>query len=273
MKGLLIAALLSILIVSGQASESPNVILILADDLAIGDLSCFNDGLTRTPRLDTLVSEGVYFNHAYAGSPVCAPSRAALLTGRYPHRTGSVTLNQIQFPELTRLHLDEVTLADRFSAVGYATGLVGKWHSGPGEAYHPLKRGFDEFVGFNDGTDIETYFQYQLDVQGTYQSFDGPYLTDELTDRAIDFVNRHRGNPFFLHLAHYAPHRPLSAPRELIDFYLAKGLDENIATVYAMVEIIDRGIGRLLDELQRLGLEEKTLILFSSDNGPDPQVG
>lgn len=256
-----------------DAAERPNVILILADDMAIGDLSIFNDGLSRTPRLDALVQESVYFKNAYSGSPVCAPSRATLFTGRYPHRTGSVTLNQIKYPELTRLHLDETTIADRFSSEGYATGLVGKWHSGPGAAYHPLKRGFDEYIGFNDSLDIETYYDYQLDVQGTYQPFEGPNLTDVFTEHAIKFVRKHQDDPFFLHLAHYAPHRPLSAPQDLIDHYLSKGLPEKTATIYAMVEVMDRGIGRLLDELDTLKLTENTLVFFASDNGPDPQVG
>lgn len=209
-------ALLAVCCVStpGLAKDAkrPNVIFILADDLAIGDLSCFNNHLSETPRLDRLLAESIYFERAYSGAPVCAPSRAALLTGRYPHRTGSVTLNQQKFPELTRLHLDEVTIADRFSACGYATGLVGKWHSGLGAKYHPLKRGFDEYVGFNDATDVKSYFKYRLDIQGQYHDFHGPYLTEELTRRAVDFVKRHRDEPFFLFLAHYAPHRPLSAP-------------------------------------------------------------
>ena len=258
----------------GHCEASPNVVLILADDLAIGDLSRFNKGLSRTPRLDRLMGESVYFNRAYSGSPVCAPSRAALLTGRYPHRTGSVTLNQIKFPHLTRLRLDEITIADRFKASGYATGLVGKWHSGPGAAYHPLKRGFDEYVGFNDSTDVRTYFDYRLDIQGDYREFkDACYLTDVFTRCAIDFVRRHRDEPFFLHLAHYAPHRPLSAPEELISHYLGKGVPEMTAKVYAMIEVMDRGIGELLDELDRVNVAKRTLVIFASDNGPDPLVG
>lgn len=258
---------------ASQDKERPNVILILADDLAIGDLSCFNDGLSRTPHLDDLLRESVYFESAYSGSPVCAPSRASLLTGRYPHRTGSVTLNQIKFPELTRLRRSETTVADRFSANGYVTGLVGKWHSGPGDGYHALQRGFHEFVGFNDSTDVKTYFQYQLDVQGEYRRFEGSYLTDVLTARAIEFVQRHRDKSFFLHLAHYAPHRPLSAPATLIQRYLQQGLPEKTATVYSMIEVMDAGIGELVDELDRLGIADRTIVIFASDNGPDPLVG
>ncbi|MDF1738326.1 MAG: sulfatase-like hydrolase/transferase [Verrucomicrobiales bacterium] len=273
MKSFFLSFLFVLFASTASAADRPNVILILADDMAIGDLSIFNNGLSRTPRLDALVAESVYFENAYSGSPVCAPSRASLFTGRYPHRTGSVTLNQIKFPELTRLHLDETTIADRFSAEGYATGLVGKWHSGPGAAYHPLKRGFDSYIGFNDSLDIKTYYEYQLDVQGTYEPFEGPNLTDVFTEHAIKFVREHRDEPFFLHLAHYAPHRPLSAPQDLIDHYLAKGLPEKTATVYAMIEVMDRGIGELLDELDKLKLAERTLVFFASDNGPDPLVG
>ncbi|MAS95831.1 MAG: arylsulfatase [Verrucomicrobiales bacterium] len=255
------------------AQEKPNVILILADDLAIGDLSLFNDDLCETPHIDALIEDSVYFNRAYSGSPVCAPSRAALLTGRSPHRTGVVSLNQIKYPGLTRLYKDEVTLANLFQENGYATGLVGKWHSGNGEGYHPLDRGFEHFEGFNASVDIKTYFEYKLDLQGDYQDFSGEYLTDSLTRRAIAYVNEHKSEPFFLHLAHYAPHRPLSAPDEMIAKYTAKGVEEKIAKVYAMVDILDKGIGELMTELDRLKLREKTIVIFSSDNGPDPIPG
>jgi arylsulfatase A len=256
-----------------RAADRPNVILILADDLAIGDLSCVNDGRSRTPRLDELRTQSVSFNQAYSGSPVCAPSRAALLTGRYPHRTGSVTLNQKKFPSLTRLKLSEVTIADRFQKSGYATALIGKWHSGLGTNYHPCNRGFDEFVGFRAGSDVETYFDFQLDVRGEIKQFQDAYLTDELTRHALEFVREHRDEPFFLHLAHYAPHRPLSAPESLVASYISAGLPVNTAHVYAMVEVLDRGIGRLLDELDELEISANTLVIFASDNGPDPLVG
>lgn len=270
-----VALLLSLLLCGVSFSaERPNVIIILADDMAVGDLSSINGGLSSTPTLDAMAESSVVFENAYAGSPVCAPSRAAFLTGRYPHRTGSVTLNQIKHPELTRLHLDETTIADRFQANGYATGIVGKWHSGPGAEYAPRKRGFDESVVFLDSTDVETYFNYRLEHNDVLRHYGGEgYLTDILTKEAVDFVRRHENEPFFLHLAHYAPHRPLSAPDEVTARYLNKGLDENIAQVYAMVEIMDTGIGVLLDELDALGLAENTIVIFASDNGPDPLVG
>lgn len=256
-----------------EIHPTPNVILILADDFAIGDLASFNGGITKTPSLDKLIDEGVYFNHAYSGSAVCSPSRAALMTGRYPHRTGSVTLNMQQYPELSRIAKSEVTIGNVFQKNGYKTGLIGKWHNGLGEEYHPLNRGFDEFEGFVGFNVSETYFKYSLDVQGTYHDVDDKYLTNDLTERAKNFVNRHKAEPFFLFLAHYAPHRPLSAPEELIQNYLDKGFNKNTSTIYAMIEVMDRGIGELVDELKKLEIDDNTIILFSSDNGPDPIPG
>jgi arylsulfatase A len=252
--------------------ERPNVILILADDLALGDLSARNGGISRTPNLDRLASQSVRFSQAYSASCVCAPARAALLTGRYPHRTGVVSLNMNRFPELTRLKSDETTIAQVLNANGYATGLVGKWHCGHGEAYHPLRRGFDEFEGFSGSADVG-YFKYTLEVAGKPVKVRNDYLTDDLSRRAIEFVRRHRDRPFFLHLAHYAPHRPLEAPDDLVRFYKAKGLDKSTATIYAMIEVMDHGIGELLQELDRLQLSSKTLVIFASDNGPDPIPG
>ncbi len=260
-----------------RIEKRPNVILILADDMGLGDLSCLNGDRSRTPSLDRLKAEGLWFGRAYSGSPVCVPARAALLTGRYPQRTGAVTLNTDNYPGLTRLHRDETTMADVFRAGGYRTGLVGKWHLGAGRDYHPLARGFDEFEGFVAGSPanpyVESYFRYRLDIQDRTQTFSDRYLTADLTARAVEFVRRHRDKPFFLHLAHYAPHRPLSAPKERIQPYLEQGLDEKTATVYAMIEIMDEGIGELLAELQRLDLAKDTIVIFTSDNGPDPLAG
>lgn len=252
--------------------ERPNIMLILADDLAPGDLAFRNGGVSRTPNLDRLAFESVRFSQAYSASCVCAPARAALLTGRYPHRTGVVTLNMNRFPELTRLNRDETTIADVLGSNGYATGLIGKWHCGQGDRYHPLKRGFQEFEGFTGSQDL-SYFEYALDVAGKPVEVNDSYLTDDLSQRAINFVKRHQSRPFFLHLAHYAPHRPLEAPAELVRGYQDKGLDKSAATIYAMIEVMDRGIGELLRELDRLKLSSKTIVIFASDNGPDPIPG
>ena len=256
-----------------EPSSPPNVILILADDLALGDLAALNGGRTRTPHLDRLIASGVWFDRATSASCVCAPARAALLTGRYPHRTGVVSLTMRTEPELTRLHRDETTLADLFAARGYRTGLVGKWHVGLGDEWHPRRRGFAEAACFVGDDNIASYENFSLELDGALRRFEGRYLTDELSTLAIDFVRRHRAAPFFLHLAHYAPHRPLGAPADLVKTYTDRGFPENTATVYAMVEILDRGIGALLAAVAELGLSERTLVIFASDNGPDPLAG
>ena len=255
------------------ASEvKPNVILILADDMAIGDFGCLNENRSQTPHLDRLKQESVWFKNAYSAAPVCGPARASLLTGRYPHRTGVVTLNQLKYPKLTQLKQDETTLANVFQDNGYATGLVGKWHCGTGEPYGPLARGFDEFAGFANHLHVPSYFDYQLTVQRETTACSQKYLTNDLSTRAIDFVRRHQEHPFFLHLAHYAPHRPLGAPEDRIKPFLQRGLDRDTATVYAMIEIMDEGIGDLMSELDKLRLRDKTIVIFASDNGPDPLV-
>jgi arylsulfatase A len=250
----------------------PNVILILADDMAYGDLSLINGGMTHTPELDQLARESAWFTQGYSAAPVCAPARAALLTGLHPHQTGCVTLGMQRFPELSRISKGIPTMADVFSENGYATGLVGKWHCGDGPDYHPMQRGFQEFEGFL-GYMVDTYEEYQLDINQEIQSFSGKYLTDDLSERAIDFIRRHKEHPFFLHLAHYAPHRPLGAPEEMVDYYLSQGHSRNTATIYAMIEVMDHGIGQLMAELDKLGIRENTIIIFLSDNGPDPVPG
>jgi arylsulfatase A len=164
-------------------------------------------------------------------------------------------------------------MANYFQDKGYITGLVGKWHCGMGKDFHPLKRGFDEFEGFIDPFLIKSYYEYTLDMNGNAHQFKNKYLTDDLTDRAISFIRSHKDRPFFLHLAHYAPHRPLSAPDSLINYYQGKGLNKNIATIYAMIEIMDKGIGLLMEELEKLNLRKNTIIIFTSDNGPDPVTG
>ena len=250
----------------------PNVILILADDMAPGDLSSLNGGRSRTPNLDRLKRESAWFPNAYSASPVCAPARAALLTGRYPHRTGVVTLNMEKYPELTRLREDETTMPELFRASSYVTGLIGKWHCGMGAQHHPLRHGFDEFEGFIGHLAVPSYFAYTLETQHEKKAVRDGYLTSDLSGRAVAFVRRHQAKPFFLHLAHYAPHRPIEAPEERLQPYLEQGLARETATVYAMIEIMDEGIGTLLKTLDELGLRRNTIVIFASDNGPDPLV-
>lgn len=249
----------------------PNVILIIADDMALGDIGALNGGRSHTPNLDRLIADGVWFDRGYSASPVCAPARAALHTGRYPHRTGVVSLSMNTEPELTRLKRDEMTIADAFRAAGYQTGLVGKWHAGLGSDWHPLRRGFQEFTGFRDA--LGSFFTYELEVAGQMRKFTDSYVTEVLSASAVEFVRRHRERPFFLELAHAAPHRPLEAPPTIIQQYRDRGENANTAKIYAMIEVMDRGIGELLQTLDELRLRERTLIIFVSDNGPDPLTG
>jgi arylsulfatase A len=246
----------------------PNIVFILADDLGYGDFSCFNDGLSSTPVLDGLVAEGTTLTQHYSASPVCAPARASFLTGRYPHRTGAI--DTLEGRGLDRLLLDEVTVADLLRRAGYVTGLVGKWHNGAfDDRYHPNQRGFDEFAGFRGGW--SDYWNWRLDRNGSMSASDGRHLTDVLTDEARAFVTRHRSTPFFLHLAYSAPHFPLqSHPADAAPFLERRddGLTTAVANLYGLVRGMDRGIGSLLDHLSELGLLDDTLVVFSSDNGP-----
>jgi len=248
----------------------PNILFILADDMGYGDFGCFSEGLAKTPTLDHLVEGGLCLTQHYSASPVCAPARASLFTGRYPQRTG--TIDTIEMRGLDRMSLRERTMADLLRDAGYVTGLVGKWHNGALDArHHPTARGFDEFVGFCGGW--HPYFDWSIE-RGTAPATtrvadDGRYLTDVFTDEAVDFVQRHRGSPFFLHLAYNAPHYPFQSPEEDLAAFRDRGdLTLGVSHVYAMIQRMDAGIARVLDALERSGIAENTLVLFSSDNGP-----
>jgi arylsulfatase A-like enzyme len=246
---------------SGQA----NVVVIVADDMGYGDLSRFNGGRCNSPHLDALAAAGVCLTQHYSGSPVCAPARASLLTGRYPHRTGAI--DTLHGRGLDRIALSEVTIADCFRSSGYRTGLVGKWHNGALDLrYHPNARGFDEFAGFSGG--FSDYYSYWLDLNGTEVEGDGRYLTDVLTEHAVSFVRRHSRQPFFLVVAYNAPHFPMQAPQELVDRYLERGETLGAALTYSMIEAMDAGIGRIDETLTDLGLADDTIVVFTSDNGP-----
>jgi arylsulfatase A len=243
----------------------PNVVVIVADDMGYGDLGLFNGGRSRTHHLDAVAEDGVCLTQCYSGSPVCAPSRATLLTGRYPQRTGSI--DTLHGRGLDRIGLREVTIADCFRASGYRTGLVGKWHNGALDPrYHPNARGFEEFAGFCGG--LSDYYDYDLDLNGMEVGGDRRYLTDVFTELSVDFVRRHAHERFFLVVAYNAPHFPMQAPQELVDAYLAAGETLGAALTYAMVEVMDQGVGRIDAALGDLGLVENTIVVFTSDNGP-----
>jgi arylsulfatase A len=247
-------------------SGSPRaIIVIMADDLGYGDLGRYNFGLSSTPAIDSLIDDGLILSQHYSAAPVCAPARAAFLTGRYSLRTGAI--DTIEAYGHDRLALDERTVADAFSAAGWTTGMIGKWHNGAFDRrYHPTRRGFHEFAGFSGGW--QDYYDYSINLNETIVRSDGKYLTHRLTDEAIGFIRRHRNEHFLLCMTYNAPHYPFEAPELTVARYRERNLPIGLATLYAMVEEMDRGIGQVLHVLEEERLLDDCLILFTSDNGP-----
>lgn len=250
----------------GTVHSRPNIVFILADDLGYGDFSAFNGDLSQTPTLDALKNESTCLSQQYTASPVCNPSRAALLTGRYPHRTGSI--DTLEWRGLERLALRETTLADVIKAAGYTTGLVGKWHLGSFDPrYRPTQRGFDEAVCFRGG--MHDYYRWRLEKGDAVMRGDGRYLTDVWAEEAVDFIDRHADEPFFLHVTFNAPHTPLQVPPEEARPFLETGkFNKAVSILYGMIHRMDSAVARILEALHRHGLDENTILLFSSDNGP-----
>lgn len=246
--------------------QRPNIVLILADDMGFGDFGRMNGGLNATPELDDLMASGLTLNQHYSASPVCAPARAALLTGRYAQRTG--VIDTLEARGTDRLALRESTLADALGFAGYRTGLIGKWHCGAiRQEYGPNRRGFDEFVGFRGGW--QDYWRWTLDRNSSRFPSDGRYLTDVISEESVNFICRNAGQPFFLHVAYNAPHFPFQAPSDLVDKHRQRGRTTVVATIYAMIDVMDRGVGLIRQALADSGVAENTLVLFTSDNGPD----
>jgi arylsulfatase A-like enzyme len=246
-----------------KEQPKPNILLILTDDQAYGDLSITGNPYLETPVLDKLSTEGANLTNFYV-SPVCAPTRASLLTGRYPQRTGVSGVTRGR----ENMRLDEVTLADYLKEAGYATGCFGKWHNGAHYPYHPLGRGFDEFYGFTSGHKTN-YFNGWMDHNGKQVKGEG-FIIDDLTSKAIEFMqkNADQNRPFFCFVPYSTPHTPIQVEDSYFEKYKAKGLDDFNAGIYAMCENIDDNVGRLLDQLSGSGIKEETIVIFLSDNGP-----
>jgi len=244
------------------SQPQPNVLLILTDDQGYGDVGIHGNDSIDTPVQDRLASQGVRMDNFYV-SPVCAPTRASLLTGRYHYRTGTswVTRNG------EAMRSEEVTLAEIFQANGYATGIFGKWHNGAHYPEHPLGQGFEEFTGFCAGH-WNYYMDPNLEANGAYIKGKG-YITDILTDSAMSFMRRHQDQPFFCYVPYNTPHTPYIVPDAYYQKYKAKGLSDKVACTYGMVENIDDNIGRMLDMLEENGQLENTLVIFITDNGPN----
>jgi arylsulfatase A-like enzyme len=243
-------------------NRRPNVILVLTDDQGYGDVRSHNNPLIDTPNLDNLALDGARFERFFV-SPLCAPTRASVLTGRYHIRTGTVNVSN----NLEIMRSEETTIAELFKANGYSTALFGKWHNGEHYPNNPNGQGFDEFLGFCAGH-IGNYFDPVLEHNSGTIETEG-FITDVLTDKAMEWIEARRDQPFFCYIPYNAPHTPYQVPDAYYDKYQARGLDVKTATLYGMVENIDDNVGRLLNKIEELGLEKNTIVLFLTDNGPN----
>lgn len=242
--------------------EAPNVILILTDDQGWGDLHFHGNDSIHTPNLDRLAKQSVRLTNFHV-SPVCAPTRASLLTGRYHLRTGTSWVTHRK--EVMRS--EEYTMAEAFRDNGYHTALFGKWHNGAQYPNDPKGQGFEHFFGFKAGH-WNNYFDTTLDSNGIQVKTEG-YITDVLTNNSLEFLELQKDKPFFCLLSYNAPHSPFQVPDSYYDRYREAGLTPKNATVYGMVENLDRNLGRLLDYLDESGLRQNTLLIFLTDNGPN----
>lgn len=255
----------------------PNVIVILADDLGWTDLACFGSDFYETPHLDALAADGMKFTQNYSACTVCSPTRAALLTGKYPARLhitdwipGQMPSNpQLLVPDWTK-HLphEEITLAEVFKAAGYSTASIGKWHLGM-DAYYPESQGFDVNIAGSDKA-APPSFHAPWKIPTIAEGRDGEYLTDRLAEEAVQTIERFRDQPFFLYLPHFAVHTPIQGRLDLVAKYRAKlqPHHRHRNTEYAaMVEGLDAAVGRVMAKLKELDLDRRTIVIFTSDNG------
>lgn len=265
---------------SSRLKKTPNFIIILADDLGYGGLGCYGDSSLHTPNIDRIAREGIRFTDFHSNAPVCSPTRAALLTGNYQQRAGLEGVIYVR-GETREVGLDtaQVTMAKLLKMNGYRTGLMGKWHLGYKNEFNPIYHGFDEFYGYLSGN-IDFHSHY--DGAGIYDWWynldsiqeDG-YVTDLITDHSVDFITQNKDHPFFLFISHEAPHVPFQGrdtpayrfPGKDLSYY---GPVEDTAAVYnEMVEVMDEGVGKIMQALRDNELEENTLVFFISDNGAE----
>ena len=255
------------LIVTVAAGAAPNVVLIVSDDQGYADISCYpHPDEVQTPNLDRIAREGARMTSGYASCPVCAPTRAGLLTGRYQQKFGFYTASDSR----AGLPRSETTLAEILGDHGYATGVFGKWHLGYEPPYRPLERGFDTFYGFL-GHGGHDYFDLAIsdDVRSIYRDRspidDTGYLTRNITKETIAFIEENRDRPLFAYVPYNAVHNPLQAPQDYVRRYSSPDPQRN--TYLAMLAIMDEGVGAILDTLDRLDMSDNTLVIFLSDNG------
>lgn len=256
------------------ADRAPNIVMILADDMGWADMG--HDGSKiDTPNLDRLAKEGVKLTRFYASAPMCSPTRAALLTGRYPHSVGMPELASTSVrgsvPVLSLSH-DAITIPEALKPAGYRSVMVGKWHLGYGDGNLPRRHGFDEFWGSTLGTPQFWQPKETFHNETPITVASGHY-TDHLTQHAVEYLRQHdKARPLFLYLAYNAPHYPLEAPADLVYKYRRRFPNRGLFAIYAaQVEQMDTGVGRVLATLDELKLAEQTLVVFTSDNGPSAE--
>ncbi|MBR3767633.1 MAG: sulfatase-like hydrolase/transferase [Clostridia bacterium] len=258
--------------------NKPNVIIIMTDDQGYGDLSCMGAADFRTPNIDALAENGIRFSSMYSGSPVCSPSRASLLTGRYPGNAG-VRAILAGHRRASGLTSEVPTIATALKKLGYKTGISGKWHLGLKSECRPSANGFDEFSGFlagcvdyyshifywgmADGNTDPTHDLWENDEE-VYDN--GKYMTERITDKSVEFIRRHKDEPFMLYVAYNAPHYPMHAPEKYMNRFSHLPWDRRVMA--AMISAVDDGVGEIRNELERQGLTDNTIIYFQSDNGP-----
>lgn len=262
-----------------SSAKKPNLVLIIADDLGYGDLTCMGSSQIQTPAIDSLAKEGILCTRAYVTAPMCAPSRMGVLTGRFPKRYGITTNPNHQSAYLPEkvygLPKSEILLPEILKKHGYTSAAFGKWHLGHTEGFTPVDRGFDEWWGFLGGS--RHYFPHKPEQGGLNpskitsnytQETDVTYLTDDITRESVSFIKRRQedGKPFFMYIAYNAPHSPLQAREEDMEPYLHVN-NKQRRTYCGMVHALDRGVGKITEALKESKLDDNTFIVFLSDNG------
>ncbi|MCG1035822.1 arylsulfatase [Polaribacter sargassicola] len=288
---------------TSESEKKPNIIYILADDLGYGDLSSYGQEKFNTPNIDKLVTQGLMFTQHYAGNTVCAPSRSALLTGMHTGHTPIRGNREVQPEGQHPIPDSTYTMAEALKKGGYVTGAFGKWGLGyPGSEGDPIKQGFDVFYGYNCQRLGHNYYPYHLwsnkdsiVLKGNEGNGRGQYAPELIQNKALEFLEKNKDTTFFLYVPTIIPHAELAAPENLIDKYRGKYLPEkefkgtddgpqyrlgkyesqkeSHAAFVAMIEVMDNQVGEIMDKVKELGLEDNTIVVFTSDNGPHTEGG
>ncbi|MGH8247768.1 MAG: sulfatase [Gammaproteobacteria bacterium] len=264
------SVLLGLAAVQTRAAPQPNLIIFYADDLGWGDLGCQGNRDIPTPHIDSIAKNGVRFTQGYVAANYCSPSRAGLMTGRYPTRFGH-EFNSVA--DTIGLDLQETTIADRLKRLGYASICIGKWHLGREAAYRPTKRGFDEFYGTIGNTSYfnpNNFVDSRVSDDARKITDDSFYTTDAYAARSVDWLEKNKSRSWFLYLPFNAPHMPLQAPKKYLDRF--PNIDDGKRKLFAaMLSGMDDAVGRVMAKVREMGQEENTLVFFISDNGGPPQ--